>query len=141
MEVDQNDSEEDAYTLVFGKEHLGRLWGMRFEVLPYQILRRSFHPRSSSSGGSSLDVNKLKSEFQVELARVDALEQEVAKVWGLEEQLIFLMQQFGGDAFNRVRIVFNNMKCLVLISINQWTLYKNSLSLKVDVFFYLCLMV
>src|ERR1044072_5222512 len=111
MQLDNNVSEEDAFTTVIGREHHGHVRGMGFGVCPSTVLKAF---GSSSSNGSSAQVYKLQSELETERARVDALEQEVAKVHdleqevakfrGLEEKLAFVMQQLAGQGFNRVRI-------------------------------------
>ncbi|KAJ1383451.1 hypothetical protein SESBI_43375 [Sesbania bispinosa] len=59
---------------------------------------------SSSSGDSSSELAKLKTELEASNARVEAFEQEVAKVQSLEDQISFLMKNYGGQLparFNR----------------------------------------
>ncbi|KAJ1427131.1 putative transposase, Ptta/En/Spm, plant [Sesbania bispinosa] len=108
-QTEQMSSEEDAYTNVFGKENPGRVRGMGFGVCPSQVLGPAYcfgnSTMSSSSGDSSSELAKLKTELEASNARVEALEQEVAKVRSLEDQISFLMQNYGGQfpaRFNRV---------------------------------------
>ncbi|KAJ1412231.1 putative transposase, Ptta/En/Spm, plant [Sesbania bispinosa] len=104
----QISSEEEAYTNVFGKDHPGRVRGMGFGVCPSQVLGPAYRfgnsTMSSSSGDSSSELAKLKTELEASNTRVETLEQEVVKVRSLEDQISFLMQNFGGQLparFNR----------------------------------------
>ncbi|XP_057422245.1 uncharacterized protein LOC130716078 [Lotus japonicus] len=98
-EVDNNASEEDAFRTVIGKEHHGYVRGMGFGVCPSKVFKGF---GSTSTNGSSAQVNKLQSELGTERARVDTLVQEVERFKGLEEQLAFVMQQLASQGFNRV---------------------------------------
>ncbi|XP_057433382.1 uncharacterized protein LOC130726139 [Lotus japonicus] len=98
-EVDNNASEEDAFTTVIGKEHHGYVRGMDFGVCLSKVFKGF---GSTSINGSFAQVNKLQLELETERARVDTLVQEVERFKGLEEQLTFVMQQLTGQGFNRV---------------------------------------
>lgn len=104
MAIDNNMSEEDAFTTIIGEEHFGRVRSMGFGICPSQVLK-SFG--GSSSGSSSSQVTQLQSELEAERARVDALEKEVTKFKGMEEKLAFLMQHVMGQGFNQVGIDFD----------------------------------
>ncbi|XP_057444524.1 uncharacterized protein LOC130736752 [Lotus japonicus] len=103
MAIDNNMSEEEAFTTIIGKEQYGRVRGMGFGVCPSQVLEGF---GGSSSGSSSSQVTQLQSELEAERARVDALEKalekEVTKFKSMEEQLAFLMQHVIGYGFNQV---------------------------------------
>ncbi|XP_057446792.1 uncharacterized protein LOC130738697 isoform X2 [Lotus japonicus] len=98
-EVDNNASEEDAFTTVIGKEHHGYVRGMGFGVCPSKVFKGF---GSTSTNGSSAQVNKLQSELETGRSRVDTLVQEVERFKGLEAQLAFVMQQLVSQGFNQV---------------------------------------
>ncbi|KAJ1397630.1 hypothetical protein SESBI_31683 [Sesbania bispinosa] len=106
-------------SVIFGKEHPGHVRGIGFGVCPSQVIGPAYRfgnsTMSSSSGDSSSELTKLKTELEASNARVEALEQEVekvrtleqevAKVRSLEDHISFLMENYRGQLparFNQV---------------------------------------
>lgn len=90
----------------FGKEHPVYVQGMGFGVCPTMIFESS---RNSSFGcASSSEIERLKVELQANNARIQALEEEVAKsprVRALEEQMTIFMLNLGCQFPRRVNQV------------------------------------
>lgn len=85
--------------------------GMGFCVCPSKVLGTTCHCGSSASGVALFEYDRLKSELQTSNERVQALEQQVAKVKTLEQQMAFLMQNFGVQFLSRI----NEVNTLVIL--------------------------
>ena len=82
--------ENEAFVRVFGKEHLGYVWGMGLGITPTQINGTTQFARSSTSLESNLKIEKMQAE-------IDTLKEQVAQVDVLKEQIAFLLQNTKGN--------------------------------------------
>ncbi|PIN26420.1 hypothetical protein CDL12_00835 [Handroanthus impetiginosus] len=89
----QLSSEDDAYTIVFGKEHPGRVRSVGQGVCPSQM------SGSTSRAGGSLSSNYiLTSEYDASMEKMQKkMEENDAKIKSLKNALAYMMQHMGGS--------------------------------------------
>ncbi|XP_061339970.1 uncharacterized protein LOC133301773 [Gastrolobium bilobum] len=86
-EIEDASDEDEAFEIVFGKEHSGRVRGMGFGVVPSQMRKRKACAESSSNSvPSQAEYNSLKEEH-------NSLKEELVTLKG---QMAAIIQLMGG---------------------------------------------
>ncbi|XP_061364378.1 uncharacterized protein LOC133307834 [Gastrolobium bilobum] len=91
VQMQQTNSEVEAFINVFGKEHPGRVRGMGFGVVPTQIRRTS---TSSSSTSSS---SPTQAEYDALKEELDTIKGKMEELDTLKAQMAHFLQNFGSQ--------------------------------------------
>ncbi|XP_061369712.1 uncharacterized protein LOC133312516 [Gastrolobium bilobum] len=90
-QIEQANTEQEAFVHVFGKEHPGRVSGMGFGVVPSQIRRTSTSSASTSSTGPT------QAEYDVLKEELDTIKGKVLEIDTLKAQMALFMHTFAGQ--------------------------------------------
>ncbi|XP_061369997.1 uncharacterized protein LOC133312752 [Gastrolobium bilobum] len=90
QQLEQANTEHEAFVNVFGKEHPGRVRGMGFGVVPSQIRRTSTSSASTSSTGPT------QAEYDALKGELDTIKGKMLELDTLKAQMALFMHNFGG---------------------------------------------
>ncbi|XP_061344596.1 uncharacterized protein LOC133290521 [Gastrolobium bilobum] len=91
QQLEQANTEQEAFVNVFGKEHPGRVRGMGFGVVPSQIRRTSTSSASTSSTGPT------QAEYDALKGELDTIKGKMLELDTFKAQMAHFRHNFGGQ--------------------------------------------